>query len=166
MHLPYTPHTDKQPAQTHKTQPTPVSCKEALSSCTSGARNDLTHKHAWKCKWTNSTYAPHTQTNNLNIHTEHTYTPVSCKEALSSYTPGASPGSATWYCALVFFPFCQQFFWVVDHDIHIYIYVRIHIYLYMYTQTHVLIKTRGYRVAKTHRIPYLHGSFSAKVTYV
>jgi len=34
------------------------------------------------------------------------------------------------------------------------------------TNDHIEKDSRRYRVAKTHRIPYLYRSFSAKVTYI
>ena len=43
------------------------------------------------------------------------------------------------------------------HSKESYIYMYLYIYIYTYTR---------YRVAKTHRIPYLYRSFSAKVTYI
>jgi len=41
-----------------------------------------------------------------------------------------------------------------------YVFVNVCIYIY------ICIRTYMYRVAKTHRIPYLYRTFSAKVTYI
>jgi len=49
-----------------------------------------------------------------------------------------------------------------------------YIYICIYINTCVAVRRSvlqlvflcGYRVAKTHRIPYLYRSFSAKVTYI
>ena len=51
-----------------------------------------------------------------------------------------------------------------------YIYIYIHTYIHTYIRSDLRISYEAaglrYRVAKTHRIPYLYTSFSAKVTYI
>jgi len=55
---------------------------------------------------------------------------------------------------------------------HEYIYTCIHTYMNTYIHTHIHADDDGtqvhsaqYRMAKTHRMPYLHRSFSAKEPY-
>ena len=63
--------------------------------------------------------------------------------------------------------------------LYIYIYICIYVYICIHTYTHtyfcyispthvlrIVSSVRSYRVAKTHRIPYLYRSFFAKVTYI
>jgi len=50
-------------------------------------------------------------------------------------------------------------------EVTIYIFVKSYGYAFIYAHTSTHAKTY-YRVAKTHRIPSLYRSFSAKVTYI
>ena len=51
--------------------------------------------------------------------------------------------------------------------IYLYIYIYIHIYLSIYISTveYIYCQKVGYRVAKTHWMPYLYRSFPAKEPY-